>query len=301
MLENYPYKTVGEEIYEINEFDGVSVFLIEGSEKALLVDTGAGIGNLRKFAEGLARHKPLEVFITHNHRDHAGNAPLFEKVAMSATDLRIGPIIRPWTSKASRLRFVRRSLETFPDRVYPWTEEDLISFTPDQEPAVTGVEDGYLFDLGGRRVRCISCPGHTPGSMALLDDRTGTLFTGDCCGENVGLGVRPLENPAMEHASMEEAAEGLRRLLTMDFDPARVFSAHTDHRVFGEPLKAGVIEKDIYAMEQILRGNCEIKTQEIPVLDLYVEYAMVDGVSIQFHSSQLQKKNQEAAWENPKK
>lgn len=301
MLEKYPYKRVGEGIYEINEFDGVSVFLIVGNEKSLLVDTGAGIGNLRRFVEGLAPHKPVEVFITHNHRDHAGNAPLFERVYMSATDYAIGPIIRSWTSKESRLRFVRRSLETFPDRIYPWTEEDLYAFMPDQEPVVTGVEDGYSFDLGGRRVRCISCPGHTPGSMALLDDRTGTLLTGDCCGENVGLGVRPLENPSMEHASMEEAEEGLRRLLSMDFDPARVFSAHTDHRIFGEPLKPGVIEKDIYAMEEILGGSCEIKTQEIPVLDLCVEYAAVDGVSIQFHSSQLYKKNQEAVWKNLKK
>lgn len=85
MIEEYPYMEIGEGIYEINEFDNVSMFLIVGDEKALLVDAGIGIGNIKTFAEKLAG-KPVEVFLTHNHRDHVGNAPLFPKVHISRID-----------------------------------------------------------------------------------------------------------------------------------------------------------------------------------------------------------------------
>ena len=289
MLTEYPCKKVEEGVYEINEFDGVSMYVIEGNEKALLVDTGAGIGDLKTFAERLVKGKPIEVMITHNHRDHAGNAPLFKQIHMSAADADIGPIIRPWTSKASRLRFARRSLETFPDRSYPWSENDIREFAPDQEPEVKRTEDGHIFDLGGRQVRCVLVPGHTPGSMAYaLTDASGQ----DCCGQNVGLGVRPLENPEMDHVSMEEARDGLIRLWSMDFDRKRIYSAHTDYRRFGHSLGEDIIPRDIRAMEMILAGRCRVETEEIPVLDLSVDHVVTEGISIQFHLDHLFRKRQ---------
>ena len=41
------------------------------------------------------------------------------------------------------------------------------------------LHDGDTIDLGGRTLKVISTPGHTPDSIALLDEKNGLLFTGD--------------------------------------------------------------------------------------------------------------------------
>jgi glyoxylase-like metal-dependent hydrolase (beta-lactamase superfamily II) len=41
------------------------------------------------------------------------------------------------------------------------------------------LHDGDEIDLGGRTLKVIATPGHTPDSIALLDQQNGLLFTGD--------------------------------------------------------------------------------------------------------------------------
>ena len=41
------------------------------------------------------------------------------------------------------------------------------------------VSDGYIFDLGNKKLRVIECPGHTAGSICLLDTTDNILFSGD--------------------------------------------------------------------------------------------------------------------------
>ena len=147
MIEEYPYMEIGEGIYEINEFDNVSMFLIVGDEKALLVDAGIGIGNIKTFAEKLAG-KPVEVFLTHNHRDHVGNAPLFPKVHISRIDYGMGKMIRPLTSRESRRQYIDVTLQKQKGKEYPWKEEDITMFSNEQEPEVILLEDEEEFDLG---------------------------------------------------------------------------------------------------------------------------------------------------------
>jgi glyoxylase-like metal-dependent hydrolase (beta-lactamase superfamily II) len=45
------------------------------------------------------------------------------------------------------------------------------------------VKDGHVFRLGERDVQVIALPGHTPGSICLLDSKTRSLFTGDTMNE----------------------------------------------------------------------------------------------------------------------
>lgn len=287
MVCDYPVIRVDQDIFEINEFDGVSMFLIIGSERALLVDTGVGIGDLAGFLPRLT-DKPVDVVVTHNHRDHAGNAPRFERIYMSVKDKEIAPIVRPWTSAPSRRQFAHRTLGMYPERAYPWTDEDIVEFTPEQEPEVIGVEDGYVFDLGNRKEKVILVPGHTPGSLAILDDLTGCLLAGDCCNTTTGIGVRPLENPAMQHVTVAEALAALRRLDTMPFDRKKVFNAHTSAtRRFGEPLAADVLPRLIVAMQHIVDGDYQSETEYIPVLDLHVDSARFGEILVQFHQERI--------------
>ena len=57
------------------------MYLLEGEEKALLIDTGWGAGNLRTFVEKLT-DKPVIVTNTHGHLDHSGGNGEWESVLM---------------------------------------------------------------------------------------------------------------------------------------------------------------------------------------------------------------------------
>ncbi|MCD8069394.1 MAG: MBL fold metallo-hydrolase, partial [Lachnospiraceae bacterium] len=263
------------------------MFLIEGEKRALLVDAGIGIGDLKTFAQELVQ-KPLDVFLTHNHRDHVGNAALFPRVYMSEVDMGMGPVVRPLTSAASRLDYTKHILKRYPDRDYPWTKEDVKDFSVEEEPEVIPLKDGDSFDLGGRTVSCYLCPGHTPGSMVAIDSRTKYLFAGDACNYFQGIGVRPIQG--MRHASIEEAHEALLRIWNMDFDREHIYNAHADYRQWGSPLPSQVFEKLIEAMSLILAGNYVGSRQWIQMIDTDVDTAVLDDVTIQFHSDNIYRK-----------
>lgn len=42
------------------------------------------------------------------------------------------------------------------------------------------ISEGYVFDLGGRKLEVLETPGHTPGDITLYDRENGLLFSGDC-------------------------------------------------------------------------------------------------------------------------
>ncbi len=121
---------------------GVRCFLAEGEEKALLIDTGYGSGDLRGYAESLT-FKPLAVINTHSDPDHTGCNHRFAQVFMHPAEF---------------ATFARRKGDL--SNIFPVWEND-------------------VFDLGDRRLEVILIPGHTPGSIALLDRKARCIFTGD--------------------------------------------------------------------------------------------------------------------------
>ena len=70
---------IGNKTYAINEYGLNAMFLIVGSEKALLIDTGTGVCNLPAVVKFLT-DKPLMVALTHGHPDHAGGNGFFEEI-----------------------------------------------------------------------------------------------------------------------------------------------------------------------------------------------------------------------------
>lgn len=279
MLSDYPFYEIGAGAYEINEFDGASMFLVVGSSRALLIDTGVGIGALDDFVRRLTP-LPVEVLLTHNHRDHVGNAPRFSRVYMDAADIRMGPLLRPLTTRESRLEFAHGVCARHPGRTYPWTDGDAAEFSC--APELTAVGDGQVFDLGGRRLQCVATPGHTPGSLSVIDSRTGILFCGDACNGTLGLGVRPI--PGQKHATMEQSHAALMRLAGMPFDRAQVFNGHTDCRQPGQPLPEGILPSVLEAMELVLDGKAVSQPKHIAGIHADVEVVHHGGVELQFHS-----------------
>ena len=77
---------IAENIYHIYEPGNVNTTLIIGEEKALLIDTGYGFGDLAAFVRTLT-DKPLEVVLTHGHTDHCGGNYEFPTVYMNLMDV----------------------------------------------------------------------------------------------------------------------------------------------------------------------------------------------------------------------
>ena len=67
MKSEYPYREIAPKVYMINEFNVADCYLLVGTERALLIDMGVGLGNLRAFVQRLTGGLPLDVVATHGH------------------------------------------------------------------------------------------------------------------------------------------------------------------------------------------------------------------------------------------
>lgn len=87
---------VDEKTWIISFMNGTEyMFLLEGEEKALLIDTGYGVGNLRAFVEKLTE-KPILVTNTHYHPDHAAGNGEYDLIFPNHNG---GPIAREYLTQ----------------------------------------------------------------------------------------------------------------------------------------------------------------------------------------------------------
>jgi hypothetical protein len=66
-------------IYKDVQFEEVISYLVLGDEKAALIDTGSGIGDIKKLVEGLT-DLPVNIVNTHTHGDHIGGNHQFREI-----------------------------------------------------------------------------------------------------------------------------------------------------------------------------------------------------------------------------
>jgi hydroxyacylglutathione hydrolase len=134
----YKATLVAEKTWAIVENKTVNIYLVEGNDSALIIDTGYGTGDLKSYIKTLTK-LPVRVVNTHGHRDHSGNDHQFPCIYAHPADF--GMIAMP--------------------------------------PELIPVKEGFVFDLGDRRLEVIEVPGHTHGSICLLDLDNRILFAGD--------------------------------------------------------------------------------------------------------------------------
>ena len=258
----FPYKEIAHNTYEIGEFDCASMFLLIGDEKAMLIDTGIGVGDLKGFIKTLT-DKPLMVCYSHDHVDHVGGASAFEHAYVHPKDMldfATGGGIG--LSVEGRLGYIRWIAER-EKGVYPYNlAEDVTEWGPC--PTLYPLEDEQVIDLGNRKVTVYACPGHTPGSITFLDENSRSLFMGDVCNCNLLLGSAP--RGSHRFVSIETALFYLKRLKSLSPNYDRYFNGHYDFRALGVALGEDVLPDAITACEQIVAGsaNVEIKKASLP-------------------------------------
>lgn len=144
------------------------MYLVVGEKRAALIDTGSGLGFLRKYVESLT-DKPIVVLLTHGHVDHAMGAGEFDEVYMNLDDEYIYNL-------HSDMQFRRDGL--FLSRQVP-TEEEIIPAMPLSD--MKNLAEGDTFDLGGIHIDIYALPGHTKGSLVMLIREEKALLLGDAC------------------------------------------------------------------------------------------------------------------------
>jgi glyoxylase-like metal-dependent hydrolase (beta-lactamase superfamily II) len=160
-------------IYEDGQFEEVISYLVLGEDRAALIDTGNGIGDMKALVDRLTG-LPVTVVNTHTHGDHIGGNHQFDEVAV-------------YDSEYSRLNARQgRSREQMGnyldgDMVWkplpPYFDRDSWRIRPFK--VTRWLRDGDVVDLGGRGLEIMHTPGHSPDSVCILDRVNRVFWTGD--------------------------------------------------------------------------------------------------------------------------
>ncbi|MEU5032309.1 MBL fold metallo-hydrolase [Streptomyces milbemycinicus] len=186
----------GPDAFLIAEPGHVNSYLLLGDELALLYDTGMGIGDIHEQVRRLTR-LPLLVVNSHHHFDHrGGNASLAwhaEDIAVHADGaaLHTDPAPREWLEAYAHIAHdMRKQYEEFRalDTGGFFLTDSRVEVRPVPELADWRIEavrptrllrEGDVLDLGGRRLKVLHTPGHSPDGICLWEPETGLLLAGD--------------------------------------------------------------------------------------------------------------------------
>jgi glyoxylase-like metal-dependent hydrolase (beta-lactamase superfamily II) len=198
----------------------VNSYLVSGTEARAHLDTGLGVADIRAAGDALSTAAPFAAN-THYHFDHVGGNDRFDEVAIHELGvdlLAAGPGdevdgYRAWAIRMYEawpaFRDADEGFFTLTDDVAtlrPFPEGfDFAAWTVGPSKATRVLREGDVLDLGGRSLRVLHTPGHSPDSVCYLDEREGLLFAGDTINSGPLLVTDPV-------ASLEDFARSTRRL-----------------------------------------------------------------------------------------
>lgn len=193
----------------------VRFFLLEGDDKAALIDSGMNCPNAAELARTLT-DKPIILINTHGDGDHTSGTGTFSEIHMHAADY-------------INCEVAKR---------YPNT-------------ALAEIKDGDVIDLGNRPLEMIHIPGHTFGSIAILDENNRTLYAGDSVQKGHIYMFGDKRSPEQYGASLD-------RLLAMENRYDCIYASHD------EPLlPADYTAKVKNAWEQVQKGEASYEWIEM--------------------------------------
>lgn len=157
----YAVEQLTPSVWAIDSAADESMYLVKGSRRSVMIDTGSADESPLPLAERLCGTRP-ELALTHAHFDHMYHADAFETVYLHEKDIAAWRILRPavWLGCIG----AGKKLKRFPVRSYK------------------ALKDGDTIDLGDKSLRVVDAAGHTPGSAAFVDEADKLLFTGDAFG-----------------------------------------------------------------------------------------------------------------------
>ncbi len=207
----FSVRHIGDQIYAITEPGHVNSFLVIGSRRAVLFDTGLGMVNVAEVCAQLTA-RPIMVVNSHSHFDHRGGNGLFLEIGVHAAG--VAELGRTLDS-ASLTGYVRRAQTMWSGfQDYHSLDEEffhLIDQTMWLRPLPASVvngewvvrgsvptvllSDGDIVNLGDRSLVIIHSPGHSPDSVCAFDTASGALLAGDVLVAGTSFGHLRDSNP----------------------------------------------------------------------------------------------------------
>lgn len=219
----------------ISGLGGEQCYLVEGEKKALLIDGLSGVGSLKSFVRELT-DLPVQIVNTHGHVDHCGANFEYGECLIHPADIRL---MYDHSDPLMRLNFARSGAMFRPLPVEP-TLEDVI---PPRAVKTFPVFDGDSLDLGGVTLEVIGVPGHSFGTIVLLDRARRVVYSGDACNANTLLFLEG-------SASIEEYRESLLHFKSFQPEFDGMYGGHGPG-----PVPNTIIDEAIELCEEILKGT----------------------------------------------
>jgi glyoxylase-like metal-dependent hydrolase (beta-lactamase superfamily II) len=184
-------------ISEYRHWEETHCYLLNGSERSLLIDTGLGICNIYDKVTTLT-DKPITAVATHIHWDHIGGHKYFPDFYAHENELNWLCGEFPLTIEQIQGMVLDRC--DLPDG-YDVTKYEFFQGQP-----TCVLNDNEVIDLGGRFVQIMHTPGHSPGHMCFWERERGYLFTGDLVYKDTLFAYYPSTDPEVYLNSLERVS-----------------------------------------------------------------------------------------------
>lgn len=281
----YHVQTRAPGVWQITEVGHVAMWLVAGAERAVLIDTGCGFVPLRPLVEALTP-LPVTVLHTHHHVDHVGGSHEFDEVLIHPAGVDglaagVDPeLLAGYRAHAIAMHTAADAYAATDLRFFHLQRDEhrlraLPACLADSSWSVAGVDatgtvgDGDVVDLGGRELRVLHTPGHSPADLSLELPDAGLLIGGD----TVNTGPVYVQNP---DSSVTDLRVSLARLAARADAGAyrQVLCAHF-LRTAVEP---AYLQVQVDALDLLLAGEVE-RTPATDCVGTAVDEASFDGFS----------------------
>lgn len=213
----FTIEKIDDETFAISEYKHIEKphsYLLIGSNRALLIDSGLGVGNIRKEVEKLTDLN-ITVISTHVHWDHVGGHILFKDHLVHKSEknwFKNKPVFNLECIKNN----LKRGIDKFPE------EFNMDNYEIFYDENIKTVKDEDIIDLGNRKIKVIHTPGHSPGHMCFYDFKNKYLFTGDMIYKGTIYLFFPTSDPVIYKKSLKK----IRNL-----DIKKILPGHGDLKV----------------------------------------------------------------------
>lgn len=219
-------------VWRISDHGEDNIYLVEGKDSALLIDSGIGAVNLVALLKQLTK-LPIIVVNTHGHPDHVGSNNQFNRAYAHPDEIEM---IQYFTAPETHQTMLQYMVHI--------AINDSLKFTDTLTSVLHPVAEGHVFDLGGKRIEVIHTPGHTQGSICLLDREDKLLFTGDHVKKEAWLHTD-------EALPLTVYLSSLRKLDVRKKEFIKLLSGHDD------PLDVEFLSEQITCAESIISLSCK--------------------------------------------